>query len=36
MTATPDDRVMVKLLPETPPLNLDDPLSAEWRAGELW
>ena len=28
--------VMVLLLPNTPPLDLDAPLSAEWREGELW
>jgi aminoglycoside 2'-N-acetyltransferase I len=34
--ATPDDMVMVLRLPRTPPLDLDGPLSAEWRVGELW
>lgn len=33
---TPDDGVMILCLPQTPPLDLDQPLSAEWRAGELW
>jgi aminoglycoside 2'-N-acetyltransferase I len=28
--------VMILRLPQTPPLNLDAPLSAEWRPGELW
>lgn len=35
--ATPEERgVMVLALPKTPLLNLDAPLSAEWREGELW
>jgi aminoglycoside 2'-N-acetyltransferase I len=33
---TPNDSVMVLSLPHTPPLDLDGPLSAEWRVGELW
>jgi aminoglycoside 2'-N-acetyltransferase I len=33
---TPDERVMILPLPRTPPLDLDSPLSAEWRPGELW
>ena len=33
---TPEERVMVLRLPGTPPLDLDAPLSAEWREGELW
>lgn len=33
---TPDEEVMIYRLPQTPMLNLNDPLSAEWRAGELW
>jgi aminoglycoside 2'-N-acetyltransferase I len=33
---TPNEWVMVLPLPKTPPLNLQSPLSAEWRAGELW
>jgi len=33
---TPDDRVMVLRLPGTPPLDPRAPLTAEWRAGELW
>ncbi len=34
---TPEEKgVMVLALPKTPPLNLDTPLSAEWREGELW
>ena len=31
----PEDRVMILNLPKTPPLDLDGPLSAEWREGEL-
>jgi len=34
--ATPDEEAMILRLPATPPLDLDGPLSAEWRAGELW
>ena len=34
---TPEERVMILRLPQTPPLDLDWPLSAEWRpGGELW
>ncbi len=33
---TPDDQIMIKSLPKSPPLNLDGSLSAEWREGELW
>jgi aminoglycoside 2'-N-acetyltransferase I len=33
---TPAERVMVLRLPHTPALDLDLPLSAEWREGELW
>ncbi len=34
---TPEERVMILRLPNTPPLDLTLPLSAEWRAGgELW
>lgn len=34
---TPEEQVMILRLPLTPPLNLDLPLSAEWRpGGELW
>lgn len=36
LIATPDDLLMVLALPRTPPLDLNAPLSAEWRAGELW
>ena len=34
---TPEEQVMILRLPHTPPLDLTQPLSAEWRAGgELW
>ncbi len=33
---TPEERVMLLRLPRTPALDLDLPLSAEWREGELW
>lgn len=33
---TPDEDVMILRLPKTPPLDLEAPLSVEWRAGELW
>jgi aminoglycoside 2'-N-acetyltransferase I len=33
---TPDERVMILRLPKSPPLDLDLPLSAEWREGEPW
>ena len=34
---TPEERVMILRLPNTPPIYLDQPLSAEWRdGGELW
>ena len=33
---TPREEVMVLLLPQTPELDLDAPMSAEWREGELW
>lgn len=33
---TPDERVMILRLPKTPALDLNLPLAAEWRAGELW
>lgn len=36
MIATPEDEVMILRLPGTPPLDLDAPLSIEWRAGEVW
>lgn len=36
LSPTPDERVMILHLPRTPLLDLDAPLSAEWRPGELW
>jgi aminoglycoside 2'-N-acetyltransferase I len=33
---TPDERVMVLQLGRTPALDLDTPLSIEWRPGEVW
>jgi aminoglycoside 2'-N-acetyltransferase I len=36
LTPTPEERVMILRLPKTPTLDLDSPLSAEWREGELW
>ena len=33
---TPEEEVMILRLPGTPALDLDAPLSAEWREGELW
>lgn len=33
---TPDDQIMILTTSNTPPLDLDGPLSAEWREGELW
>ena len=36
LLATPEDTVMILRLPRTPPLDLRESLSAEWREGELW
>lgn len=37
LIATPEERVMVLRLPDTPPLDLSRSLTAEWRdVGELW
>ncbi len=37
LVPTPNEHdVMVLFLPNTPALDLDTPLSAEWREGELW
>ena len=36
LLATPSDAVMILSLSRTPPFDLDGPLSAEWRVGELW
>lgn len=33
---TPDEQVMTLRLPRTPALDLDAPLSAEWRELESW
>ena len=33
---TPEESVMIYRLPWSPPLNLTEPLSAEWRPGESW
>ena len=33
---TPDDEIMILRTAQTPPLDLDAPISAEWREGELW
>ena len=33
---TPDEKVMILHLPKTPTLDLNLPLSAEWREGEVW
>ena len=36
LLSTPDEEVMILRLPKTPVLDLDLPLSAEWREGEVW
>ncbi len=36
LEATPDEEVMILRLPKTGAINLAAPLSAEWRAGEVW
>jgi len=36
LVPTPNEQVMVLLLPNTPVLDLTSALSAEWREGELW
>ena len=36
LISTPDDKIMILSLPQTPALDLTLPLSAEWREGELW
>lgn len=33
---TPEEEVMILRLPRTPAIDLDAPLSVEWRAGEVW
>ncbi|HEU5014210.1 MAG TPA: GNAT family N-acetyltransferase [Roseiflexaceae bacterium] len=34
--ATPEEEAMILRLPRTPEIDLDAPLSVEWRAGEVW
>jgi aminoglycoside 2'-N-acetyltransferase I len=36
LIATPEERIMILPLPGTPRLDLDAPLSVEWRPGEVW
>ncbi len=36
LQATPGEEAMILRLAGTPPLNLADPLSIEWRPGEVW
>ncbi len=36
LVSTPDEEVMILPLPRTPGIDLQAPLSAEWRPGELW
>jgi aminoglycoside 2'-N-acetyltransferase I len=36
LVPTRQERVMIRRLPLTPALDLDLPLSVEWRAGEVW
>jgi aminoglycoside 2'-N-acetyltransferase I len=36
MIATPDESIMIHRLAGSPPLEPTEPLSAEWRPGELW
>lgn len=36
LISTPEERVMILPLPRTPMLDLDLPLSVEWRTGEVW
>ena len=36
LISTPDERIMILRLPKTPALDLNAPLSAEWREGEVW
>lgn len=36
LVPTPQERVMIMPLPRTPALDLDAPLSVEWRPGEVW
>lgn len=36
LLSTPDDEIMILRTAQTPPLDLDATITAEWRAGELW
>ena len=36
LVPTPDDEIMILRTAQTPPLDLNAPISAEWRDGELW
>jgi GNAT superfamily N-acetyltransferase len=36
LVPTPDEQIMYLRLPRTPPLDDTQPLSAEWRPGEVW
>jgi aminoglycoside 2'-N-acetyltransferase I len=36
LIATPEESIMIHRLSGSPPLDVSDPLSAEWRPGELW
>jgi aminoglycoside 2'-N-acetyltransferase I len=34
--ATPDEAIMIHRLPNSPPIHLNESMSAEWRPGEVW
>jgi aminoglycoside 2'-N-acetyltransferase I len=36
LVETPDEAILIHRLPRTPPLDPGEPLSAEWRPGEVW
>ena len=36
IASDPDERVMIYRLTQTPELDLDAPISVEWRVGEVW
>jgi aminoglycoside 2'-N-acetyltransferase I len=36
ISPTPEDRVMVLRVPQTPPLDLGGSLTAPWREGDIW
>ncbi|HYF40534.1 MAG TPA: GNAT family N-acetyltransferase, partial [Gemmatimonadales bacterium] len=36
LVPTPEEEIMVLELPRTPVLDLEQPLSVEWRPGEVW